>query len=88
MLTEVLIRYKDYNPETGEFDQKRSLRGYALTIGVNVATLSLLFTGQRAEPSTATLQALARTFPAAAGEIAAALSGQPFQSCERVEIPA
>jgi hypothetical protein len=84
MLTEILRRYKKYNPATGEFDQERTLRGYALTIGVNVATLSLLFTGQIVEPSTAVLQALARTFPAAATEIAAALSAAPER--EPVEV--
>lgn len=74
MLTDILRRYQDYNPETGKFDQPRTLRGYATTLGVNVATLSLLFTGIQEQPSRATLQALARTFPAASKEIAAALA--------------
>lgn len=77
MLTEILRRYQRFNPETGAFDQERSLRGYAQLLGVNVATLSLLFTGNQGEPSRATLQALARTFPAAADEIAVALKTQP-----------
>jgi transcriptional regulator with XRE-family HTH domain len=77
MLTEILRRYQRFNPATGTFDAERSLRAYAQLLGVNVATLSLLFNGLRAEPSRATLQALARTFPAAAPEIAAALQAQP-----------
>lgn len=77
MLTDILRRYQRYNPETGVFDQERSLRNYALLLGVNVSTLSLLFSGQVAEPSRATLQALARTFPAAVTEIAEALQAQP-----------
>lgn len=77
MLTDILRRYRRYNPETGEFDQDRSLRGYAQLLGVDVSTLSLLFSGRVAAPSTATLQALARTFPSAADEIAEALKAQP-----------
>ena len=78
MLTDILRRYQTYDPETRTFDQPRSLRAYAALIGVNVATLSQLFSGQMAEPSRATLQALARTFPEAAAEIAAALT-QPAE---------
>ena len=74
MLTDILRRYQRYNPESGAFDQARSLRNYAQLIGVNVSTLSLLFSGIQSEPSRATLQALARTFPSAAAEIADALT--------------
>jgi transcriptional regulator with XRE-family HTH domain len=77
MLTEILRRYQRFNPETGEFDADRSLRAYSRLLGVNVSTLSFLFNGIQSEPSRATLQALARTFPAAAPEIAAALQAQP-----------
>lgn len=77
MLTDILRRYQRYDPATGRFDVERSLREYSRLLGVNVAILSLLFTGQMERPSTATLQALARTFPAAATEIAAALAAPP-----------
>jgi DNA-binding helix-hairpin-helix protein with protein kinase domain len=76
MLTDILRRYQRYNPDTGAFDQERSLRNYAQVIDVNVSTLSLLFSGIQAEPSRATLQSLVRAFPAAADEIAAALRNQ------------
>jgi len=78
MLTDILRRYQRYNPATGAFDQERSLRNYAQVIGVNVSTLSLLFSGIQSEPSRATLQSLVRTFPAAADDIAEALRNQPL----------
>lgn len=74
MLTEILRRYQSYNPETGAFDQPRSLRTYAQLLGVNVSTLSILFSGIQGQPSLATMQALAHTFPSAIDEIAAALA--------------
>jgi transcriptional regulator with XRE-family HTH domain len=77
MLTDILRRYQRYDPATGEFNQDRSLRGYAQLLGVNVSTLSIIFNGIQDAPSRATLQALARTFPAAADEIAEALKAQP-----------
>lgn len=74
MLSDILRRYQRYNPDTGAFDSDRSLREYGRLLGVNVSTLSFIYNGVQPGPSTATLRALARTFPAAADEIAAALS--------------
>lgn len=82
MLTEILRRYKDYDPATGRFDSPRSLRAYGRLIGIHNATLSQILNGYY-EPSRAVLQALARTFPAAAIEIASALA-QP--DAEPVEV--
>jgi len=87
MLTEILRRYQSFNPETGAFDQPRSLRTYAITLGVNVSTLSILFSDIQDQPSIRTMQALARTFPQSADEIAAALSA-PSDTPEREAIPA
>lgn len=77
MLTEVLRRYQSYNPDTGTFDEQRSLRAYARLLDVSASTLSEIYAGNIAEPSRATLQALARTFPRAAYDIAEALKAQP-----------
>jgi hypothetical protein len=82
MLTDILRRYQRYNPETGVFDSDRSLRTYASMLGMSVSTLSILFNGIQGEPSTATLQALARTFPRAGSEIAAALTTPERETAE------
>ena len=75
-LTEILRKYQ------GE----RSLREYARLLGVDHSTLSVVFNTDR-EPSTFILAALARTFPPAAGEIAAALADTTV-GAEREQVPA
>lgn len=80
MLTSVLRRYQDYNPATGKFDLKRTLRGYAELLGINHATLSELYRLEDREPSTMVIQALVRVFPAAAPEITKALQTQPAEA--------
>lgn len=80
MLTDVLRRYQHYDPATGRFDSKRSLRQYAALLGVNHATLSELYSLPGREPSTMVLQALSRIFPSAADEIAKALKSQPIEA--------
>lgn len=84
MLTEILRRYQSFNPDTGAFDQPRSLRTYAVTLGVNVSTLSILFADIQAQPSMRTMQALAHTFPQSIDEIAAAIAAVPDRQHERV----
>jgi len=73
MLNELLRRYRTYNPATGEFDTPRGVREYARLLGVNDGQLSQILNDIQ-RPGLATLQALARTFPDASKEIAAALA--------------
>lgn len=79
-LIDVLRRYQSYDPETRRFDATRSDRQYALLVGVDPATLSRIYSGER-PVSTRVLRGLTRTFPAASVDIAAALA-QP----ESVEV--
>lgn len=76
MLTDVLRKYQHYDPASGRFDARRGLREYGRLIGIDHSTLSLLFSTPDREPSTMVLQALTRTFPAAADDIATALKAQ------------
>jgi hypothetical protein len=83
MLTTVLRRYQEYDPDTGRFIPKfRSLRQYAAMLGVNHATLSELYSRDDREPSTMVLQSLVRLFPAAASEIATALAAPEREPVE------
>jgi transcriptional regulator with XRE-family HTH domain len=87
VLNEVLRRYRSYDPETGEFNVRRGVREYARLLGVNDGQLSQILNDIQ-RPGIGTLQALARTFPAAAPEIAAALAGQPLPERELAQVPA
>lgn len=71
MLTEIIRRYQ------GEMGQ----REYARLLGIGQTTLSLIYSGQR-NPGIEVVQAVARAFPQAAAEIAAALAGQPLPERE------
>lgn len=73
MLNEMLRRYRSYNPDTGEFDVRRGVREYARLLGVNEGQLSQILNDIQ-RPGLTVVQALARTFPEAAPEIAAALA--------------
>lgn len=73
MLNEVIRRYRSYNPETGAFDVVRGVREYARLLGVNDGQLSQILNDIQ-RPGLTVVQALARTFPASADEIAAALA--------------
>lgn len=73
MLNELLRRYRYFNPATGEFDTTRGVREYARLLGVNEGQLSQILNDIQ-RPGLTVIQALARTFPAAADEIAAALA--------------
>lgn len=81
VFTEILRRYKDFNPATGGFDCHRTLREYARVIGVDAGQLSRILNGT-AFPGRSVLERLARTFPAAAKEITAALveSAEPAEA--------
>ena len=80
MLNEVVRRYRKYNPETGEFDVQRGVREYARLLGVNDGQLSQILNDIQ-RPGLVVLTALARTFPAAADDIAKALK-QPAEPAE------
>ncbi|HEY8598542.1 MAG TPA: helix-turn-helix transcriptional regulator [Thermomicrobiales bacterium] len=73
MLNELLRRYRTYNPASGEFDTPRGVREYARLLGVNDGQLSQILNDIQ-RPGLTVIQALARTFPQAAPEIAAALA--------------
>ncbi len=75
MLNELLRRYRNYNPATGEFDTPRGVREYARLLGVNDGQLSQILNDIQ-RPGLVVVQALARTFPDSANEIAAALVAQ------------
>jgi transcriptional regulator with XRE-family HTH domain len=72
MLAQIIRRYQSYNPETGAFDAERSANEYARLLGVNHSTLSLIYSGAR-NPGISVVRGLARAFPAAAGDLGAAL---------------
>ncbi len=72
MLTEIVRRYKSFNPDTGEFDCPRGVREYARVLGVNGGQLSQVLNGIQ-RPGMTIIRALAQTFPPAADEIADAL---------------
>lgn len=82
MLNEILRRYKSFNPDTGEFDTTRGVREYARLLGVNDGQLSQILNDIQ-RPGLTVVQALARTFPESAPEIAAALSA-PEREVEAV----
>jgi len=75
MLNALLRRYREYNPETGEFDVTRGGREYARLLGVNEGHLSQILNDLQ-RPGVTVLRALAQTFPESANEIAAALVAQ------------
>jgi len=86
MLNDVIRRYKDFNPENGEFDLDRGVREYARLLGVNDGQLSQILNDIQ-RPGLRIVRALATTFPQSADEIAAALSA-PSGTPEREAIPA
>ena len=73
MLTEIIRRYQSYCSDTGAFDCPRGVREYARLLGVNSGQLSQILNGIQ-RPGLTVVRALARTFPVAAEEIAAALA--------------
>ncbi len=73
MLTTILKDYQRYNPESGKFDRPRTLREYARVLGVNHATLSMIFQGKR-EPGGFVIRALFDTFPSSAQAFATAIA--------------
>lgn len=73
MLTDILRKYQSYDPETGRFDVDRSIREYGRVLGVSQPQMSLIYSGAR-NPGMSVMRRLARTFPAAAPEIVAAMS--------------
>ncbi len=79
MLTEIIRRYQSYNPDTGAFDSPRGMREYARLLGVNNGQLSQILNGIQ-RPGLKVIAALARTFPAAAAEIAEALAAEPAEA--------
>lgn len=80
MLTEIIREYQMFNPETGAFDQHRSLTEYADLLGINYVYLSQMYSGAR-KPGMETFSKLMRAFPSAADAIgigiAKALQPQP-----------
>lgn len=74
MLTDVVRKYQSFDPETKQFTRTRGLREYARLLGVNHATLSLLYSTPGRQPSRGILQKLAHTFPEATEEIGSALA--------------
>lgn len=73
MLTDILRKYQRYDPETGRFDVDRSIGEYGRVLGVSQPQMSLIYSGAR-NPGMSVMRRLARTFPAAAPEIVAAMS--------------
>lgn len=73
MFVAILAKYQRYNPTTGAFDVERTDAEYARVIGISQPQLSLIYSGAR-QPGMSVMQRLARTFPAAATEIAEAMS--------------
>jgi len=76
MLNEVIRRYKDFNPENGEFDHVRGVREYARLLGVNDGQLSQIMNDIQ-QPGLRVVRALATTFPQSSPELAAALAAAP-----------
>lgn len=73
MLTAILRKYQRYDPATGRFTVERSIREYGRLLDVGHSQLSLIYSGAR-NPGMSVMRRLARTFPAAAPEIVAAMS--------------
>lgn len=78
MLTDLLRRYQDLNPETLEHDCPRSLREYARLLGIDHSTLVVIYNGQR-EAGGKVIRGLLRAFPAKAAEISHAVAAEPAE---------
>lgn len=78
MLNELVKRYRKYNPETGEFNQQRTIREYARLIGVNSGQLTQILNGIQ-KPGVTVIERLAAAFPDSPiqKDIASAFAGQP-----------
>lgn len=86
MTTEDLLRrYRDFDPVTGEFDEasRLGLREYALLLGMDAGHLSRILNGKTPAGRTV-LEKLARTFPSAAPEIIKALVAAPERETAEV----
>lgn len=74
--SDILRRYRSYDPQTNSFATSRTLREYARLLDMDAGHLSRILNGLT-PPGRTVLERLARTFPAAADDIATALKTQP-----------
>lgn len=75
-LARLVVKYRRYNPATGDLDVERTQLDYANMLGVSRVFITQISNGDR-EPGVDLLRALSRAFPAAADEIASVLKAKP-----------
>ena len=75
-LAEIVVRYRRYNPVSGEMDIERTQLDYANLLGVSRVFITQISNGDR-EPGVDLLRSLSRAFPPAADDIAVALKSRP-----------